>query len=115
MDAFNPDRAEVEELKARYRAGTVGDVEVKRRLAVVLNEYLAPLRQRREQYASRPDDIIDILHAGTARAHELANQTLAEVQEKMGLATNLIKPNIPVSGQKASIGEYQPKNLLYVP
>src|SRR5512138_2885392 len=40
MDAFNKDRAELEELKERYRAGTVGDVEVKRRLAVVLNEYL---------------------------------------------------------------------------
>ena len=46
-DAFNPDRAEVADLKARYEKGTVGDVEVKRRLAAVLNTFLDPIRTRR--------------------------------------------------------------------
>jgi tryptophanyl-tRNA synthetase len=53
MDAFNPDQAEVEALKARYRAGQVGDVEVKRRLAEVLNEYLAA-HPRAARRAGRP-------------------------------------------------------------
>jgi len=46
-DIFNPDHEEVEDLKERYRKGTIGDVEVKRRLAASLNTYLAPLRARR--------------------------------------------------------------------
>jgi tryptophanyl-tRNA synthetase len=115
MDAFNPDRNEVEELKARYRAGTVGDVEVKRRLAIVLNEYLAPLRQRREQFAAHPGDLIDILQSGTARARQLAEKTLASVQEKMGLTTNLIQSTTQRAGGGLSVGEYPPERLLYVP
>ena len=46
-DAFNPDTAEVEELKTRYRAGKVGDVEVKTKLAKALNAVLEPMRNRR--------------------------------------------------------------------
>lgn len=115
LNAFNPDRAEVEELKARYRAGTVGDVEVKRRLAVVLNEYLAPIRRRREQLAMHPDELISILQTGTARARELADETLASVQEKMGLATNLIQATPQVGGPGTNVGEYSPEQLLYVP
>ena len=46
-DAFNPNVAEVEDLKARYRAGTVGDVEVKTKLAKALNAMLEPMRERR--------------------------------------------------------------------
>src|SRR5688500_15782990 len=46
-DAFNPNREEVEDLKARYRAGKVGDVEVKTKLSTALNAMLDPLRERR--------------------------------------------------------------------
>ncbi len=46
-DAFNPNLAEVEDLKARYRAGKVGDVEVKTKLAAALNAHLEPMRERR--------------------------------------------------------------------
>src|SRR3970282_2059653 len=46
-DAFNPDKAEVAELKERYRKGKVGDVEVKRKLIQALNQFLAPIRERR--------------------------------------------------------------------
>src|SRR6187399_2900329 len=53
-DAFNPDRAQVDELKARYRAGTVGDVEVKLKLAAAINEALAPMRARRAAALARP-------------------------------------------------------------
>jgi tryptophanyl-tRNA synthetase len=84
-DVFNQDREEVEELKVRYRAGRVGDVEVKRRLVRALNRYLTPLREKRRQFAARPDDVRDVLREGTARARPLAQATVAEVKEKMGL------------------------------
>ena len=48
-DAFNPDVAEVDDLKARYRAGKVGDVEVKTKLAKAMNAALAPIRERRRE------------------------------------------------------------------
>jgi tryptophanyl-tRNA synthetase len=53
-DAFNPDTAEVEDLKDRYRAGKVGDVEVKTKLARALNAYLEPMRARRADLVARP-------------------------------------------------------------
>ena len=50
-DAFNPNTAEVDDLKARYRAGKVGDVEVKTKLANALNAHLDPIRERRARRA----------------------------------------------------------------
>src|SRR5690349_10155033 len=50
-DAFNPNRAEVDDLKARYREGKVGDVEVKTKLAAAINELLSPMRARRAALA----------------------------------------------------------------
>ena len=55
-DAFNPDVAEVDDLKARYRAGKVGDVEVKTKLAKALNAHLDPMRARRAELLARPVD-----------------------------------------------------------
>ena len=84
-DIFNEDHEEVEELKARYRAGRVGDVEVKRKLARALNRYLPPLREKRHEFAARPGYVWDVLREGTARARPIAQATVAEVKEKMGL------------------------------
>ena len=84
-DIFNQDKEEVEQFKARYTAGKVGDVEVKRRLAQALNEYLAPLRQKRAEYIQHPDNLIDILQTGTQAARPLVQATLEEVSAKMGL------------------------------
>ena len=53
-DAFNPNTAEVDDLKARYRAGKVGDVEVKTKLATALNAHLDPIRERRAAVLARP-------------------------------------------------------------
>jgi tryptophanyl-tRNA synthetase len=90
-DMFNENRDEVEELKARYRAGWVGDVEVKRRLVKTLNRYLTPLRDKRREFAARPDSVWDVLREGTARARPLAQATVAEVKEKMGLRANVMR------------------------
>jgi tryptophanyl-tRNA synthetase len=85
LDAFDPDRNEVEDIQGRYRAGKVGDVEVKRRLAEVLNQALAPLRERRARFAQRPAEVFNLLHSGTEMARALAHETLLEAQERMGL------------------------------
>ena len=84
-DAFNPDTAEVDDLKARYREGKVGDVEVKRILAAKLNAFLDPIRERRAQYAARMDDVRDILEAGSARGRTIAEATMEEVRAAMRL------------------------------
>lgn len=83
-DAFNPDRAEVEDLKARYRAGNVGDVEVKHKLARAINDVLAPMHERRARY-DEPGYIEEILYEGTLRVREETKQTLYAMQQAMGL------------------------------
>jgi tryptophanyl-tRNA synthetase len=89
LDVFDPDLAQVEELKIRYRAGTVGDVEVKRYLSEVLNRSLEPLRERRAAIAGETDRIQEILVEGTRRAHAVARNTLDEVSERMGLTLRI--------------------------
>ena len=84
-DIFNPDRDEVEELKSRYRSGSVGDVEVKSRLVEVLTLYLAPLRERRAEYITQPKMLLEVLFSGTVKAKFIAQQTLEETHQKMGL------------------------------
>ncbi len=85
-DAFNSDRAEVDDLKARYRQGRVGDVEVKARLARALNDFLDPIRERRAGFARRPGRVQEVLQDGTKRARQEAILTMAAVREAMGLA-----------------------------
>jgi tryptophanyl-tRNA synthetase len=84
-DVFNPNKDEVEDFKVRYRAGKVGDVEVKRRLAEALNEYLAPLREQRADYGKDPKKALKVLDEGTEAARPLVQGTLNEVLGKMGL------------------------------
>jgi tryptophanyl-tRNA synthetase len=80
-DVFNPNAGEVEDLKARYRAGKVGDVEVKTKLAVALNAYLAPIRERRAAVVARPEQVREILFEGSKRARVVANETMQRVRE----------------------------------
>ena len=82
-DAFNPDKIEVDDFKKRYREGKVGDVEIKKRLAEVLNELLEPMRQRRAKYESNLDEIDRILRHGTDKAREVAAETMGEVRKAM--------------------------------
>ncbi len=84
-DAFNPNVAEVDDLKERYQQGKVGDVEVKRKLATAINNFLEPMRERRAQYQAQPALVEDVLMAGTQRARALAAETMQMVREAMGL------------------------------
>jgi tryptophanyl-tRNA synthetase len=85
-DAFNPNTAEVEDLKARYRAGKVGDVEVKTKLANALNAYLDPIRERRAAILARPDDLRDILVEGSKRARRIAGGTMERVRDAVRIS-----------------------------
>jgi tryptophanyl-tRNA synthetase len=84
-DAFNPNVEEVEDLKGRYRAGKVGDVEVKTRLAAAVNALLEPMRERRAALIARPDDLRDLLLEGSRRARAEAARTMERVREAMKL------------------------------
>jgi tryptophanyl-tRNA synthetase len=84
-DAFNPDTAEVEDLKARYRAGKVGDVEVKTKLARAMNATLAPMRERRREVMARPERVREILIEGSRRARGIAETTMERVREAVKL------------------------------
>jgi len=84
-DYFNPDHEQVLELKERYRQGKVGDVEVKRKLALAINHFLDPLRARRENYARHPDLILDILYEGSRRMQKESEETLVLIREAMGV------------------------------
>jgi tryptophanyl-tRNA synthetase len=84
-DAFNPNLAEVDDLKTRYRAGKVGDVEVKKKLAAALNAHLDPLRARRAKILEKPDTLREILHEGSRKARGLAQETMARVRTAVRL------------------------------
>jgi len=88
-DAFNPDRGEVQDLKQRYRAGKVGDVEVKQKLARALNAFLDPLRERRARYAAEPRQVEEILQEGPRRMRREAQETMSLVRQAMGLVRDL--------------------------
>ena len=84
-DLFNPDTAEVDDLKDRYRRGAVGDVEVKKKLARALNAFLEPIRERRAEFAAREGLVEEILHAGNQTMRGIAADTMQRVHEAMGL------------------------------
>jgi tryptophanyl-tRNA synthetase len=85
-DAFNPNTAEVDDLKARYRAGKVGDVEVKTKLAAALNAHLDPIRERRAAVLANPGRLREIMFDGSARARRVAAGTLARVRDAVKLS-----------------------------
>lgn len=84
-DAFNPDKAEIEDLKGRYRTGTVGDVEVKEKLNIAINHFLDPIRERRAEIESDSGFVDEVIFEGTIKARAEAQETLREMKKAMGL------------------------------
>jgi tryptophanyl-tRNA synthetase len=85
-DAFNANLEEVEDLKSRYRAGKVGDVEVKTKLANALNARLDPIRERRAAVLAKPDRLKEILFEGSKRARAVAAETMARVRDAVKIS-----------------------------
>lgn len=85
LDAFDPDTAAVEALKARYRAGGLGDIPLKRRLEHLLQELIAPIRERREQFARDPGAVLALLDQGTRTARGVASSVLDDVRAVFAL------------------------------
>lgn len=87
-DVFNPNRSEVENFKALYREGKVGDVEVKESLAEAINNFLQPVRERRQEYANDKGLVEQIVYQGTQKMIEISNATVKEMRSAMGLFGN---------------------------
>jgi len=85
LDAFDDDAEEIEALKAHYRRGGLGDMVLKQRLEARLQALLAPIRERRADFARRPDDVMDILRDGSRRAAAVTDETLETVKRALGM------------------------------
>lgn len=85
LDVFGKDKTYIQELKDHYRQGGLGDVKIKRYLIDVLEEELAPIRARREEFAKDPAAVMEMLRQGSEAAEKVAAQTLAEVKRAMGI------------------------------
>jgi tryptophanyl-tRNA synthetase len=82
-DAFNPNKEEVNDLKKRYVEGTVGDVEVKEKLASAINKMLTPMRERAKTLESNPEMVNEILKKGIEKGRAVTGETLNRVKEAM--------------------------------
>lgn len=80
---FLPEYNDLDELKAHYQRGGLGDVKVKKFLNNVMQAELAPIRERRQMWENRLPDVYEILKAGTAAAREKAAATLSDVRRAM--------------------------------
>ncbi len=86
-DAFNPDTAQVDDFKARYREGKVGDVEVKKALALAINNFLEPIRERRAHFEQNMPLVEEALMSGVGRARVIAAETMQMVRDAMRIST----------------------------
>ena len=85
-EIFNSDKDEVADLKYRYKAGQVGDVEVKEKLASALNQFLEPIREKREHFAGKGGYVDEVLFDGTMKMREIARETLKDMKKAMGIS-----------------------------
>lgn len=80
---YLPDYNNLDELKAHYQKGGLGDVKIKRFLFAVLEDMLAPIRERRKEYEKDIEGVMKILEEGTIKANKKANGTLKRVKDSM--------------------------------
>ena len=88
-DAFNPNTAEVDDLKERYLVGTVGDVEVKQKLAIAINNFLEPIRERRAYYEAHRGEVREALAKGVSAGRAIGRETMEMVRD--GLEINYLQ------------------------
>lgn len=85
-DVFNPNKSQVEEMKKRYREGSIADVEVKEALKESLEHFLNPIREKRALIEKEKGLVEKVIYEGTLKMIELSNQTLKEMKSVMGLS-----------------------------
>ena len=114
LDAFSrpehfsrylPEYSSLEELKAHYRRGGLGDVKVKRLLIAILNEMLDPIRERRHYYEARIGEVYEILRKGSEKARAAAAETLEEVRAAMKI--NYFDDKELIAGQAEHFAQNQ--------
>lgn len=85
LDVFATDKQKVEEMKAHYRKGGLGDVACKKYLFEVMEQFLTPIRERRKQYEQDMDYVYNMLIEGNKKAQEIAKETLKKVRSAIGI------------------------------
>ena len=85
FEKYLPEYKNLDELKAHYRRGGLGDVKIKNFLNMIMEEILEPMRERRKYYEARLPEVLQMLKNGTEEAEKVADETLAEVKEAMGI------------------------------
>jgi tryptophanyl-tRNA synthetase len=84
-DAFNTNKEEVLDLKQRYRQGKVSDVEVKDKLSIALNNFLDPIREKRDLIIQEKGLVEEVIYDGTLKMQEVAEETRDLVLSQMGI------------------------------
>ncbi len=85
FEKFLPEYSNLDELKAHYSRGGLGDMKIKKFLNAILQELIAPIRERRNELSKTPERIMDILKKGTAKARKVANEKLIKMKTNMGI------------------------------
>lgn len=85
LEAFGTDREKIAEMKAHYERGGLGDVVCKRYLNDVMQEFLAPIREKRKEYEKHFDEVLDVFKKGSLHARDVARRTVAKVRKAMQL------------------------------
>jgi tryptophanyl-tRNA synthetase len=85
LDAFDPDKIGLQEMKDHYVRGGLGDSKVKVRLEGILQDMLAPIRERRQEFEKDRGQVLQMLKQGTEKAREIAAKTTDEVKTALGL------------------------------
>ncbi len=85
LSFFDPDQTKLSEIKEAYQKGGVGDIEIKKRLSLVLDSFLTPIREKREYLANNLDKVLGILKEGEIEARKVASETVREVKKAMQL------------------------------
>ena len=85
FEKFLPEYKSLDELKAHYSRGGLGDMKIKKFLNEILQELLAPIRERRKEFAKNSDAIMKILYDGTMEAREVAHENIIKLKTSMGI------------------------------
>lgn len=85
FEKYLPEYKNLDELKAHYMRGGLGDVKIKLFLNNILQELLKPIRERRRELEKDPKAVYDILFAGSDEANKVANKTLEKMKSAMGI------------------------------